>query len=83
MQRLALSILWPSFLAAIAAEGLFFSMFDPRELMLTGKHIELPAVAVYSLGFFCFWLFCSLASLLTCYLLRGQADGSSGRQAPF
>ncbi|MFZ6646839.1 hypothetical protein ACO0LO_14045 [Undibacterium sp. TJN25] len=68
--RIAISILWPSFLTAIAAEGLFFSLFDPRELALAGSHIDMSVTAVYTLGFFCFWLFCSLASSLTCYLLQ-------------
>ncbi|WP_394777449.1 hypothetical protein [Undibacterium sp.] len=65
-----MAILWPSFLTAIAAEGLFFSLFDPHDMALAGSHIDLPVHAVYTLGFFCFWLFCSLASSLTCYLLR-------------
>jgi len=55
---------------AALADGLFFSLFDPRDLMLAGTHIEAPSIAVYTLGFFGFWIFCSLASLLTCYLMR-------------
>jgi hypothetical protein len=81
--RLAIAILWPSFLAAIAVEGLFFSLVDPRDLALAGNHIELSVSAVYTLGFFCFWLFCALASSLTCYLLVTKADDARGCQAPF
>ncbi|GGC70122.1 hypothetical protein [Undibacterium terreum] len=81
--RLLMTILWPSFLVAIAAEGLFFSLFDPLDLAPGGKHIELPAVAVYSAGFLCFWLFCALASSLSCYLLEAKVDATSGRQSPF
>lgn len=70
MTRLIMVVLWPSFLVAIVAEGFFFSLFDPSDLTLDGEHIELPALGVYTLGFFFFWAFCSLASMLTCYLLE-------------
>lgn len=70
MVRLGFVILWPSFLTAIVAEGFFFSLFDPRELSLVGAHIDLTPVAAYTIGFFFFWTFCSLASLLTYYLIR-------------
>ena len=83
MMRLAVSIFWPSFMAAIAAEGFFFSMFDPHDLSLAGKHIDLPASAIYTLGFFCFWFFCSLACSLTCYLLIVPADSDAAGRAPF
>lgn len=68
MMRLGMVVLWPSFLVAILAEGFFFSLFDPRDLSLVGSHIELTPIAAYTIGFFFFWLFCSLASMLTCYL---------------
>lgn len=68
MLRLAMKILWPSFLVAIVAEGFFFSLFDPFELLHIGGQHELPPIAGYTLGFFFFWVFCSLASLLTYYL---------------
>ncbi len=68
MLRLVLVVLWPSFLAAIVAEGLFFSFFDPHELAIRGDHPEWSPLAIYTSGFFFFWVFCSLASALTCYL---------------
>ena len=45
MLRLAMSVLWPSFMTAILAEGFFFSMFDPVDLMVIKGHIDLPPVA--------------------------------------
>lgn len=69
MARLLMVVLWPSFLVAIVAEGFFFSLFDPNELSLAGSEIELAPLATYTIGFFIFWLFCSLASVLTCYLI--------------
>jgi len=63
MRRLAMTVLWPSFMAAAMAEGCFFSVFEPDGLS------AMPPVAVYSIGFFFFWTLCALASLLTCYLV--------------
>ena len=78
MLRLAMLILWPSFLVTIMAEGFFFSLFDPVDLLLVGGHVDLPPIAAYTIGFFFFWSFCSLAAMLSCYLLRTE-DG----QPPF
>ena len=78
MLRLAMLILWPSFLVAIMAEGFFFLLFDPVDLLLVGGHVDLPPIAAYTIGFFFFWSFCSLAAMLSCYLLRTE-DG----QPPF
>jgi hypothetical protein len=68
MRRLAMTVLWPSFLAAAMAEGLFFSLFEPDMLSL------LPPVTVYSIGFFFFWTLCVLASMLTFYLVTVPED---------
>jgi hypothetical protein len=70
MLRRTAIILWPAFLVAIVAEGFFFSLFDPQDLALASTHIELSPLATYTLGFFFFWLFCSLASMITCWLAR-------------
>ncbi len=70
MARMIMTVLWPSFIVAIVAEGFFFSLFDPRDLTLLAGDLEATSLAVYTVGFFCFWLFCSLASFLTCYLMR-------------
>lgn len=69
MVRLMMVVLWPSFLVAIVAEGFFFSLFDPHDLGMLGVHLDVSPMAAYSVGFFCFWLFCALASMLTCYLI--------------
>jgi hypothetical protein len=79
MARLMMIVLWPSFLVAIVAEGFFFSLFDPQDLAISGTHLDVPPLAAYTVGFFCFWIFCSLASMLTCYLLGTPND----RRQPF
>ncbi|RJG14945.1 hypothetical protein [Massilia cavernae] len=71
MRKLAMVVLWPSFVAAVLAEGLFFSLFDPGEL----PRVELfDTVAVYTIGFFSFWALGAFASLLTHYLAAVPDD---------
>jgi hypothetical protein len=78
MTRMAMTVLWPSFLAAALAEGVIFSLLDPVELgHLCGA--GLSPMAVCSAGFFLFWSLCALASLLTCYLVVVPA----GDKPPF
>jgi hypothetical protein len=79
MLRLALLILWPSFLVAILAEGFFFSLFDPADLMLVGGHVDLPPIAAYTMGFFFFWSVCAIASMISIYLIRTEVPN----QPPF
>lgn len=80
MLRLVMSILWPSFLAAIIAEGCFFSLFDPRELLQhIDSQLDWPPIAGYTIGFFFFWVCCALASMLTYYLANVPSD----RRRPF
>lgn len=74
MLRLAMTLLWPSFLVAIVAEGFFFSLFDPGELFSIGGYHDLPPIAGYTIGFFFFWFFCAIASALTFYLDHGSHD---------
>jgi hypothetical protein len=78
MKRIAMAVLWPSFLVAIVAEGFFFSILDPHLLHLGESRIEMTAAAIYTVGFFCFWLFCILASSLSCYLLQAP-DGERSK----
>jgi hypothetical protein len=78
MRRLAMVTLWPSFLVAALAEGLFFSLFDPRELPLDSLRMPLSPLGAYTIGFFLFWLFCALAAMLSHYLACVPSE-----QAPF
>jgi len=78
MRRLAMVILWPSFLVAAMAEGFFFSLLDPHDLHLGGVGFALSPLAIYTVGFFLFWMFCALAAMLSYYLANVPAD----RQPP-
>jgi hypothetical protein len=79
MLKLTMEVLWPSFMVAILAEGFFFSMFDPDDLMMVGGHIDMPPIAAYTIGFFFFWSFGALASMLSLYLVRSDTPA----QPPF
>lgn len=68
--KYAMSVLWPSFLVAGVAEALFFTLFDPMDMHLFGNPIELSRTAIYTLGFFVFWVFAAASSGLTCFLRR-------------
>jgi hypothetical protein len=63
----AIAVLWPSFIVAIVASGVFFSAFNPRDLIPYTLDIEISALAAYSIGFFLFWLLALLSSLGTMY----------------
>ncbi len=59
--------LWPSFMIAIVATGLFFSAFEPRELYPFDLDMEINAVGAYTLGFFIFWFLSATSSMMTLY----------------
>ena len=67
-------ILWPAFLVAGIADGIVFSLFDPREMHVFGEPVELSRIGVYSIGFFLFWAFGAASSALTCLLQRSPFE---------
>ena len=77
--QVAIAVLWPSF--AIAATGLFFSAFNPRDLIPFNLDIEVSPLAAYSIGFFFFWLLGILAGYGSVYFTLTNAR-PSGRPDP-
>lgn len=63
----AISVLWPSFATAIVATGIFFSAFNPRDLVPFNLDIDISPLAAYSIGFFVFWLLAIVSSYGTLY----------------
>ena len=63
-------VLWPSFLVAVAASGVYFSLFDPVDLDVLGVHVEANRIAAYTMGFFAFWMLGSISSVMTLLLSR-------------
>ena len=62
-----IAVLWPSFITAIVASGIFFSAFNPQDLIPFNLDVEFSSLAVYSIGFLLFWLLAVLSSLGTLY----------------
>lgn len=62
-----IAILWPSFLSAGLATVLFFTVFDPQQVF---ANYEITRMGAYSVGFFFFWLFNSLACLMSLFFAR-------------
>ncbi len=62
-----ISVLWPSFLVAIVASGLFFSAFNPVDLIPFNLDIDISPLAAYSIGFFLFWILAIASSYGTLY----------------
>ena len=67
-------ILWPSFIVGGIAEGVFFTLIDPQELYLFGDPVHWSRTAVYSVGFFMFWVIAAASSAFTCFLQRTAAE---------
>ena len=69
VQRVS-AVLWPSFIAAGIANSFFFTFFEPQALLYAGGYTEQSNTAVYSIGFFLFWLLTSVSSLMTSYFVK-------------
>lgn len=69
-----IAVLWPSFLTAGAATAIFFTLFDPWQLLANTPLAESSRLAVYSGGFFLFWLLTAVTAALTVYFQRPCSD---------
>jgi hypothetical protein len=64
--RAWIAVLWPSFLLAGVVEAIFFTLFDPHELLFFGAPVDHAGrLSVYTIGFFVFWLMLALAGAIT------------------
>jgi hypothetical protein len=63
--RFMMQVLWPAFLVAGLAEGIFFSMIDPQELVVVGVHLADSREAAYTAGFFLFWALMTIGCGIT------------------
>lgn len=79
---LAMQVLWPSFLMAGVATMLLFALVDPGELHLAGvQALGLSREAIYSLGFFCFWVIIAVACGLTAALASAAREPAAAPDA--
>lgn len=82
--RRVMWVVWPAFLVACLAELLVFALVDPGELHWNGELLGWPRQAVYTAGFFAFWLLAMGSSALTALLAMSSEELNEppGRRAP-
>ena len=73
--RVVMQVLWPAFLMAIIAEGVFFSLIDPHELRVVAAWLNGSRIAAYTIAFFVFWVLFACSSGIKYFLARGVDDG--------
>ena len=72
-QRSIAIVIWPSFLAACLGTLLFFAAVDATVLPHTFVlDLNLSQQAIYSLGFFLFWMVAAVGSALSTWLIRTE-----------
>lgn len=76
VQRVS-AVLWPAFVCAGIATGIFFTFFDPVVLLECEGEPPLSRMGAYTLGFFMFWLLCTASSAGTSYFLTSGVGGAS------
>jgi hypothetical protein len=74
-----IAVLWPSFLTAVVASGLFFSAFDPDDLFPFDADPGISRLGIYTIGFLLFWLIAAVSAVGTLYFaitncLRNNPD---------
>lgn len=68
------SVLWPAFMVAAAAEMVFFGLVDPLDLEVYGAPIGEDRMHIYSLGFLFFWVVGSVANVVADVLKKTSAQ---------
>lgn len=81
--KTAMVILWPAFLAAAALNALFFSMFDPSDLMMHGVPLEFDKLAAYAIGFGICFVFSAISSFMTWSLTKPPESQPIERRSPY
>ena len=71
VQRVS-AVLWPSFVLAVVAAGVFFTALDPVRLLECEGDAPMSPLGAYTLGFFGFWALGASCSLAAAYFLRPQ-----------
>jgi hypothetical protein len=70
VRSILMVVLWPAFLMACVATGVFFSLVDPMELIVLDERVNVHILGAYTIGFLIFWALGTFSSWLTALLLR-------------
>lgn len=81
--KTAMVILWPAFLAAAALNALFFSMFDPSDLVMHGVPVEVEKLEAYAIGFGVCFIFSAISSFMTWSLTKPPESQPIERRSPY
>lgn len=79
VQRIS-AVLWPSFILAGVATAVFFTVFDPLDMLACAGEPPFSRLGAYTIGFFLFWLLTASSSFSTTYFLRPCALVSTEEQ---
>lgn len=80
-QRIA-ATLWITFLMAVMATGVFFSVIDPIDLKYCVPFPEVSRSAAYTIGFFLFWALTSLTALFAVFFVYPAAPTDAADESP-
>ncbi|MDM4765728.1 hypothetical protein [Pelomonas sp. SE-A7] len=78
--RLAMVVLWPSFMMAGVLEALIFAVVDPGDLWVSDQ-LGLSRQGCYTLVFLLLWLLVSIAAGISVLLARMPEDNEPGRRS--
>ena len=70
LKSILMVVLWPAFLMACVATGVFFSLVDPMELIVLDERVQVHMLGAYTIGFLIFWALGAFSSWLTALLLQ-------------
>lgn len=79
-RQIFIATLWPSFMVAIAATGLFFSAFDPKGLYPFNIDARISTQGAYTIGFFVFWILGAVSSAITVYFTLTNCKAAALRE---
>ncbi len=80
IRQILIATLWPSFMVAIAATGLFFSAFDPQTLYPFDLDVAVSTLGAYTIGFFVFWILAAVSSAITVYFTLTNCRAAALRE---
>jgi len=78
-RHVVIAVLWPSFVLAAIATGLFFSTFDPEQLFPFGAPTRFSALAAYGAGFLAFWMFSATSIAVGLFFAIGNQNVDGAR----
>jgi hypothetical protein len=81
--KVAMSVLWPAFLAAAAMNALFFSLVDPADLIVYNMPVQIDKLAAYAIGFVVCFVFAAISSFMTWSLTKPAESEPIARRSPY